>query len=264
MTMRPSRVLAFVAAHPDDDVLGAVAIVAKHRGDPTLRFVLVHATDGEAGQIAPGSGRRGKRGAVRREEDRSGWRVVGRVPDRHEWLGFPDGALADLPVGLLAGRVAEVFAEERPDVAAGRRPHDPTRLYDMRGVPDHEITFRMDVREQAPLVEPCSASIAPSGHPPGASTAPTSGGGPLAPATSSKPGHPVRRERTPSRPPVRASSCRYCVAALPERGDRVVHGSTRLASPWRLRGVGEVGGSTRDPVGDDRDDTVFVVGGLIP
>lgn len=212
MTTRPSRVLAFVAAHPDDDILGAVAIVARHRHDPRFRFVLVHATDGEAGQIAHGSGAtRDTLGAVRREEDRAGWRVVGRIPDRHEWFGFPDGALSDLPVGVLAGRVADVFAEERPDVvlsfgpdgitghpdhiavgqaateaflrfagdggpgfrrlfhaavpqtaldrlnerliAAGRRPYDPTRVYDMRGVPDHEITCSMDVREHAPLVE---------------------------------------------------------------------------------------------------------------
>ncbi|MBY5162762.1 PIG-L deacetylase family protein [Salsipaludibacter albus] len=206
------RVLAFVAAHPDDDVMGVVGIVAGLRDDPGLRFVLVHATDGEAGEIAPGSGAtRATLGAVRREEDRAGWRVVGREPDRHEWFGLPDGGLADLPDGLLADRIATVFATERPDVvvsagpdgisghpdhvavgrattdaflrfagddgpgfrrllhaavpqsaldrhnawleAAGRRPHDPTRVYDLRGVPDETIACSVDQLEHVEVVE---------------------------------------------------------------------------------------------------------------
>lgn len=212
MTTRPARVLAFVAAHPDDDVMGAVGIVARYRDDPGFRFVLVHATDGEAGDIAPGSGAtRETLGAVRREEDRAGWRVVGRLPDRHEWLAFPDGGLTDLPQGQLADRITEVFARERPDVvlsagadgisghpdhiavgratteaflrfvgdggpgfhrlfhaavpqsalerynqrlvARGRRPHDPTRVYDLRGVPDEQIACSVDQRDHVALVQ---------------------------------------------------------------------------------------------------------------
>lgn len=210
-TTRPARALAFVAAHPDDDVMGAVGIVARLRHEPGFRFVLVHATDGEAGDIAPGSGAtRETLGAVRREEDRAGWRVVGRPPDRHEWFGFPDGAVADLPDGVLTARIAEVFTQERPDVVLsagpdgvsghpdhiavgratteaflqfagdggpgfrrlfhavvprsaleqynqrlverGRRPHDPTRVYDLRGVPDEQIACSVDQRDQVPLV----------------------------------------------------------------------------------------------------------------
>jgi LmbE family N-acetylglucosaminyl deacetylase len=212
MTIRASPVFAFVAAHPDDDVMGAVGIVAKHRHDARFRFVLVHATDGDAGEIAPGSGAtRGTLGAVRREEDRAGWRVVGRSPDRHEWFGFPDGHVAELPPGLLTERIAEVFGQERPDVvlsagpdgisghpdhiavgeatteaflrfaddggpgfhrlfhaavpqsalerfnqrliAQGRRPHDPTRIYDLRGVPDEQISCSVDQREQVALIQ---------------------------------------------------------------------------------------------------------------
>lgn len=129
---RPRRVLAFVAAHPDDDVMGAAGLVALHRDDPELRFVLVHATDGEAGEIAPGSGAtRDTLGAVRRREDETGWQRVGRLPDRHDWFGLPDGGLADLPDGLLADRVAAVFAEERPDVVLTFGPDGIT------GHPDH-------------------------------------------------------------------------------------------------------------------------------
>jgi LmbE family N-acetylglucosaminyl deacetylase len=126
------RSLAFVVAHPDDDVMGASGLVALHRDDPDLRFVLVHATDGEAGGIAPGSGAtRAALGSVRREEDRRGWDVVGRQPDRHEWLGLPDGGLDRLPPGLLTSRIAAILADERPDVVCTFGPDGIT------GHPDH-------------------------------------------------------------------------------------------------------------------------------
>ena len=132
MAQRHGRVLAFVVAHPDDDVMGASGLLARHRDDPDLRFVLVHATDGEAGQIAPGSGAtRETLGAVRREEDRRGWVVVGRLPDRHEWLGLPDGGLAGLPDGQLADLVADILDDERPDVVCTFGPDGIT------GHPDH-------------------------------------------------------------------------------------------------------------------------------
>jgi LmbE family N-acetylglucosaminyl deacetylase len=126
------QVLAFVVAHPDDDVMGASGLVALHRDDPDLRFVLVHATAGEAGQIAPGSGAtRATLGEVRREEDRRGWAAVGRLPDRHEWLGLPDGGLAALAPGLLVDRIADILGEERPDVVCTFGPDGIT------GHPDH-------------------------------------------------------------------------------------------------------------------------------
>lgn len=117
MRERPSRVLALVVAHPDDDVMGAAGYVALNRDDPGLRFVLIHATDGDAGEIAPGIGATQETlGAVRRLEDESGWRAVGRIPDRHEWFGLPDGGLVDLPAGQLESMIAEVFWQERPDI----------------------------------------------------------------------------------------------------------------------------------------------------
>jgi LmbE family N-acetylglucosaminyl deacetylase len=129
---RPERVLAFVAAHPDDDVMGAAGIVALHRDDPSFRFVLIHATDGEAGQIAVDSGvTRHGLGTVRRQEDVAGWDAVGRQPDRHEWLGLPDGGLATLTEGLLEQRIASILAEERPDVVLTFGPDGIT------GHPDH-------------------------------------------------------------------------------------------------------------------------------
>lgn len=202
MSGRPACVFLFVAAHPDDDVMGAAGIIARQRDNPDLRFVLVHATDGEAGEIAPGSGAtRETLGAVRRDEDRRGWEVVGRGPDRHEWLGFPDGGVED-HLGHLTEHLTRIIAEERPDVVltcgpdgtsghpdhiavsnattsafhavrsvpgpglhrllhsavpqsaldrinarrveAGLRPWDPTRVYDLRGVPDEVFDYSID------------------------------------------------------------------------------------------------------------------------
>jgi LmbE family N-acetylglucosaminyl deacetylase len=125
-------VVLFSVAHPDDDVMGAAGLIALHREDRDLRFVLLHATDGEAGEIAPDAGvDREQLGAVRRREDEAGWRVIGRTPDRHEWFGFPDGRLADLPSGLLEAAIASVLEQERPDAVFTFGPDGIT------GHPDH-------------------------------------------------------------------------------------------------------------------------------
>ncbi|HEX6328607.1 MAG TPA: PIG-L family deacetylase [Jiangellaceae bacterium] len=127
-----SRTLAMVVAHPDDDTFGVAGTVALHADDPRFRFVLIHATDGEAGRIHPASGATTENlGAVRREEDRRGWRTLGREPDRHEWLGFPDGGLTDVPYETLLTRVAAILGEERPDVVLTFGPDGIT------GHPDH-------------------------------------------------------------------------------------------------------------------------------
>jgi LmbE family N-acetylglucosaminyl deacetylase len=129
---RVTRTLAAVVAHPDDDAYGVAGVVALHRSDPEFRFLLVHATDGEGGTIAEGSGaNRETLGAVRREEDRRAWRALGRSPYRHEWFGYPDGGLADVPHEELVGRIAEVLGAERPDVVATFGPDGIT------GHPDH-------------------------------------------------------------------------------------------------------------------------------
>lgn len=126
------RTLAAVVAHPDDDAYGIASIVALHADDPSLRFVLIHATDGEAGSIAEGSeATRETLGAVRREEDRRAWVALGRVPDRHEWFGYPDGGLADVPRGELVDRISRIFGDERPDVVMTFGPDGIT------GHPDH-------------------------------------------------------------------------------------------------------------------------------
>ena len=74
------RTLAAVVAHPDDDAYGISSVVALHADDSDFRFVLIHATDGEGGSIAEGSGvTRETLGAVRREEDRHAWMALGEI-----------------------------------------------------------------------------------------------------------------------------------------------------------------------------------------
>ena len=114
-----TRTVVFVGAHPDDDTFSISGTIALLRDDPALRFVLVLATDGEAGEIADDLPVAGSELARhRRGEDADSWRTVGRVPDRTVWLGLPDGGLDRIPRAVLADRVATVLAEERPDVVA--------------------------------------------------------------------------------------------------------------------------------------------------
>jgi LmbE family N-acetylglucosaminyl deacetylase len=109
--------LAVVVAHPDDDTFGSAGTVALHADEPGFRFVLVHATSGEAGEIAdPSLATPDTLGTVREEEDRRSWVVLGREPDRHEWFRYPDHRVADADQGEFVDRIAAILAAERPDV----------------------------------------------------------------------------------------------------------------------------------------------------
>ena len=109
--------LAVVVAHPDDDTYGCAGTVALHADDPAFRFTLIHVTSGEKGQIAAGSGATPETlGPVREEEDRRSWVSLGRTPDRHEWLRYPDHGVADVPFTELVDRIDAVLSDERPQV----------------------------------------------------------------------------------------------------------------------------------------------------
>jgi LmbE family N-acetylglucosaminyl deacetylase len=129
--------LAVIVAHPDDDTFACAGTVSLHADDPSFRFVLVHATSGEAGQIAEGSGAtRETLGSIREEEDRRSWITLGREPDRHEWLRYQDHRLEEVPFDELVDRVAAILAEERPDVVLTFGPDGIT------GHPDHIVIGR--------------------------------------------------------------------------------------------------------------------------
>ncbi|MFC7505473.1 PIG-L deacetylase family protein [Nocardioides sp. GCM10030258] len=130
--MARNRTLACVFAHPDDDAYGAAGSVALHADDPDFRFVLIHATYGEQGEIRDGfPATRETLGTVRRGEDEAAWRAHGRVPDRHEWLGLPDGALAEVPFEEVVAAVAQILDEEDPAVVV---TFGPDGIF---GHPDH-------------------------------------------------------------------------------------------------------------------------------
>ena len=113
-------------------MFGVSGSVAVHSDDEDLRFVVVYATDGEAGEIAPDSGvRREDLGAARRKEAWASWEAIGRHPDRYVWFELRDGGLSDHPFEDLVERIVRVIDEERPDVVATMEPNGVT------GHPDH-------------------------------------------------------------------------------------------------------------------------------
>ena len=127
-----NRTLAVVVAHPDDDAYGAAGSVALHPAYAAWRFVLVHATSGELGDIRDGfPATRQTLGSVRRGEDEAAWQALGRLPDRHEWLGLPDGGVAEIPLEDVVAMVARILDDEEPAVVM---TFGPDGIF---GHPDH-------------------------------------------------------------------------------------------------------------------------------
>ena len=65
------------------------------------------------------------------QEDEDAWRAVGRLPDRHEWLGFPDGEVDRVPLDELTDAVGRILDEEQPTVV---ETFGPDGIF---GHPDH-------------------------------------------------------------------------------------------------------------------------------
>lgn len=127
-----SRTLGICVAHPDDETCSTFGSVAIHADDPQFGLVVVHATDGDAGETAPGVAvGPGGLGALRRDEDERAWRAVGRTPDRHDWLGIPDGHVSGVPLDELTASVVQLLDQERPEVVLTFGPDGIT------GHPDH-------------------------------------------------------------------------------------------------------------------------------
>jgi hypothetical protein len=70
-------------------------------------------------------------GRIRMVEEERAWQAVGRVPDRHDWLGHPDGGVADVPFEELVDAIAAVMEQERPTVVP---TFGPDGIF---GHPDH-------------------------------------------------------------------------------------------------------------------------------
>lgn len=114
-----------VVAHPDDESFGLGAVIDRFVGAGATVTVLCF-TQGEASTL---HGVEGDLRDVRAHELRAAADVLGI--GRVELLGFPDGALADSPVEVLAGHVSRLATE----VGA-----DGLLVFDAAGVtghPDH-------------------------------------------------------------------------------------------------------------------------------
>jgi LmbE family N-acetylglucosaminyl deacetylase len=110
-----------VAAHPDDETLGASGVLQRlHEQGTTVELVV--ATDGEAAFPALSAAERADLGRCRRRELHESLRAQGLGDVRVHWLGLPDSALADHQddlVGLLAQPLADA------DVCLAPWPDDP-------------------------------------------------------------------------------------------------------------------------------------------
>jgi LmbE family N-acetylglucosaminyl deacetylase len=136
-----SHRLAVVVAHPDDDTFGCSGTVALHAKDPAFRFVLIHVTSGENGEIAdPSLATPETLGEVREEEDRRSWVALGREPDRHEWLRYPDHGVAGAGEEALVEALLGVLRDEHPDVVMTFGPDG------VSGHPDHIAVGRAATR----------------------------------------------------------------------------------------------------------------------
>ncbi|MCA8949046.1 MAG: PIG-L family deacetylase [Planctomycetes bacterium] len=96
-----------LAAHPDDEVIGAGAMLAWH-GRRGHAVTVVHVTDGARGDP---NDRENDICAVRRREGVEALRRLGLGPARH-W-DMPDGELPE-HLDALAGRLRELFEEVAP------------------------------------------------------------------------------------------------------------------------------------------------------
>jgi LmbE family N-acetylglucosaminyl deacetylase len=126
-----ARTVLAVYAHPDDDTFAMSGSIALHADEPDLRFVLVLATSGDAGEIAdPSLATRETLAAVRENEDKASWQTLGREPDRLEFLRFGDGTLGVMDLRLLIDAVAAIMREEKPDVVVTFGPEGVTAHLD--------------------------------------------------------------------------------------------------------------------------------------
>jgi LmbE family N-acetylglucosaminyl deacetylase len=111
-----------VAAHPDDEVIGAGATLARFPG-----AIVIHATDG-----APRSRARWQNFAAdRRREAEAALALAGVAANRIVCLGYPDGE-AQFALAALAKDLRQVLAGLRPDVVI-THPYEGVH-------PDHDAT----------------------------------------------------------------------------------------------------------------------------
>lgn len=111
-----------IAPHPDDETLGAGALLHQAAAEGRLAGI-VYLTDG-GGSHAPGTPR--LRSVRRREARRAASRLTTYAPPIH-WLGWTDGQpheSGSLPFRHTARRIAALLREQRVDAMAVSDPGD--------------------------------------------------------------------------------------------------------------------------------------------
>jgi LmbE family N-acetylglucosaminyl deacetylase len=117
-----------VWAHPDDEAYLSAGTMAALR-DAGHHVVVATATYGESGKPEPERWAPAELAAVRRDELRASLALVG--VGEHRWLGFADGACADVPLCDGQAAVAQLIADVAPDTILTFGPDG------MTGHPDH-------------------------------------------------------------------------------------------------------------------------------
>jgi LmbE family N-acetylglucosaminyl deacetylase len=124
-----------VAAHPDDETLGAGGLIQRLHSSVGTTVELVVATDGEAAFPALSPEDRAALGRCRRRELHESLRAQGLDQVRVHWLGLPDSRLAEHRVEL-AERLGELFVGA--DLCLVPWPGDPH--------PDHQTAGDVALR----------------------------------------------------------------------------------------------------------------------
>jgi LmbE family N-acetylglucosaminyl deacetylase len=129
-TAQVARHVVVIVAHPDDEAIGAGAVL---RGFPDV--TIVHATDGapldEGYSQNKGFASREAYALARRSEVIAALGVIGVAPEKVLGFGFPDGELSWQLVELCH-KVADLLERLRPDVVlthpyeGGHSDHDST------------------------------------------------------------------------------------------------------------------------------------------
>lgn len=148
--MRLQKRLLAVFAHPDDETFGSGSTLARY-ADEGADVTVVCATQGEVGEIAPGSNATSETlGAVRTAELRSALNALG--VQSLILLGYRDSGMAgsennnnpsafiNVPIGEAVERLVGIIRECHPQVMITM---DPSGGY---GHPDHILVAELTTR----------------------------------------------------------------------------------------------------------------------
>jgi LmbE family N-acetylglucosaminyl deacetylase len=160
MTLNPEDLgtVLGVWAHPDDEAYLSAGVMAAAR-DAGRRVVVATATYGELGTPDPEQWPPAELAALRQNELHTSLAVVG-VPE-HRWLGFADGACAEVPTATGVEAVATLIDEFDPDTILTFGPDGMTGHRDHRTVSAWTTAAWRVTRSRARLLY---ATVTPEFH----------------------------------------------------------------------------------------------------